>query len=85
MEVQQHGHPERHQLWVCRRRAGLGSLADGPEQIRQTIRAQVKYGVDVIKILASGGVLSKGECLLPRCVTTWSAMYFMRLTPLLGE
>ncbi len=37
------------------------SIADGPEQIRQTIRAQVKYGVDVIKILASGGVLSKGD------------------------
>ena len=37
------------------------SIADGPEQVRQTIRAQVKYGVDVIKILASGGVLSKGD------------------------
>jgi imidazolonepropionase-like amidohydrolase len=37
------------------------SIADGPEEIRQTIRAQVKYGVDVIKILASGGVLSKGD------------------------
>jgi imidazolonepropionase-like amidohydrolase len=37
------------------------SIADGPEQIRQTIRAQVKYGVDVIKILATGGVLSRGD------------------------
>jgi imidazolonepropionase-like amidohydrolase len=37
------------------------AIADGPEQIRQTIRAQVKYGVDVIKILATGGVLSKGD------------------------
>ena len=36
-------------------------IADGPEQVRQTIREQVKYGVDVIKILASGGVLSKGD------------------------
>lgn len=36
-------------------------IADGPEEIRKTIRAQVKYGVDVIKILASGGVLSKGD------------------------
>src|SRR5271170_7101763 len=36
-------------------------IADGPEQIRQTVRAQVKYGVDVIKILATGGVLSKGD------------------------
>ncbi len=37
------------------------AIADGPEQIRQTVRAQVKYGVDVIKILATGGVLSKGD------------------------
>lgn len=37
------------------------AIADGPEEIRKTIRAQVKYGVDVIKILASGGVLSKGD------------------------
>jgi imidazolonepropionase-like amidohydrolase len=36
-------------------------IADGPDQVRQTVRAQVKYGVDVIKILASGGVLSRGD------------------------
>ena len=36
-------------------------IADGPEQVRQTVREQVKYGVDVIKILATGGVLSKGD------------------------
>jgi imidazolonepropionase-like amidohydrolase len=36
-------------------------IADGPEEVRQTIREQVKYGVDVIKIMASGGVLSKGD------------------------
>jgi imidazolonepropionase-like amidohydrolase len=36
-------------------------IADGPEEIRKTVREQVKYGVDVIKILASGGVLSKGD------------------------
>ena len=36
-------------------------IADGSDQVRQTIREQVKYTVDVIKILASGGVLSKGD------------------------
>jgi len=36
-------------------------IADGADQLRQTIRAQAKYGVDVIKILATGGVLSKGD------------------------
>lgn len=37
------------------------NIADGPDEVRRTIREQVKYGVDVIKILASGGVLSKGD------------------------
>jgi imidazolonepropionase-like amidohydrolase len=36
-------------------------IADGAAEVQQTVRAQVKYGVDVIKILASGGVLSKGD------------------------
>jgi imidazolonepropionase-like amidohydrolase len=36
-------------------------FADGPQQVQQTVRAQVKYNVDVIKIMASGGVLSKGD------------------------
>ena len=36
-------------------------IADGVDQVRHTVRAQMKYGVDVIKILASGGVLSKGD------------------------
>ncbi len=36
-------------------------LADSPDEVRHIVRAQVKYGVDVIKILASGGVLSKGD------------------------
>jgi imidazolonepropionase-like amidohydrolase len=36
-------------------------IADGPDQVRHVVRAQVKYGVDVIKILSTGGVLSKGD------------------------
>jgi len=36
-------------------------IADGIDQIRHVVRAQVKYGVDVIKVLATGGVLSKGD------------------------
>jgi imidazolonepropionase-like amidohydrolase len=36
-------------------------IADGTDQIRHVVRAQVKYGVDVIKILSTGGVLSKGD------------------------
>jgi imidazolonepropionase-like amidohydrolase len=37
------------------------AIADGVDQVRHVVRAQVKYGVDVIKILATGGVLSKGD------------------------
>ena len=37
------------------------AIADSVDQIRHVIRAQEKYGVDVIKILATGGVLSKGD------------------------
>ena len=36
-------------------------IADDENQLRHVVRAQVKYGVDVIKILATGGVLSKGD------------------------
>ena len=35
------------------------SIADGVDEVRRQTRAQLKYGVDVIKILATGGVLSK--------------------------
>lgn len=35
--------------------------ADGVEEIRQSIRYQVKFGADVIKICATGGVLSEGD------------------------
>ncbi|HTL55773.1 MAG TPA: amidohydrolase family protein [Candidatus Limnocylindrales bacterium] len=37
------------------------SIADGVDQIRHVVRAQVKYRVDVIKIMATGGVLSRGD------------------------
>src|SRR5579863_5236066 len=37
------------------------SIADGPEEVRRQVRAQIKYGVDMIKILATGGVLSQGD------------------------
>ena len=36
-------------------------IADGPEEVRKVVREQIKYGVDVIKILATGGVLSQGD------------------------
>ena len=36
-------------------------IADGVEQVRAAVRYQVKYGADVIKTCATGGVLSEGD------------------------
>src|SRR4029078_12305357 len=36
-------------------------VADGPDQIRAAVRYQAKYGADVIKPCATGGVLSEGD------------------------
>jgi imidazolonepropionase-like amidohydrolase len=36
-------------------------IADGIDQVRHVVRAQIKHGVDVIKVHASGGVLSRGD------------------------
>ena len=37
-----------------------GGIADGPWAVRQKIRENVKYQVDLIKFCATGGVFSKG-------------------------
>jgi imidazolonepropionase-like amidohydrolase len=36
-------------------------VANGPQEIRQAVRRNIKYGADWIKILASAGVLSEEE------------------------
>jgi imidazolonepropionase-like amidohydrolase len=36
-------------------------IADGVDQVRHVVRAQLKHGVDLIKIHATGGVLSRGD------------------------
>lgn len=35
-------------------------VADGPWKVREKVRTNIKYGADVIKYCATGGVLSKG-------------------------
>ena len=39
----------------------IDGQADGQDEIRQAVREQIKYGADVIKTCASGGVLSEGD------------------------
>ena len=36
-------------------------VADGIAQVQHQVRQNIKYGVDVIKICATGGVMSKGD------------------------
>ena len=36
-------------------------IADGTEQVRAAVRYQIKYGADLIKTCATGGVLSEGD------------------------
>ena len=38
-----------------------GGVADGPWEIRKKIRENVKFGADLTKFCATGGVLSKGD------------------------
>jgi imidazolonepropionase-like amidohydrolase len=39
----------------------MEGVCNGPEECRQATRLQMKYGADVIKICASGGVLSESD------------------------
>ena len=39
----------------------MDGVANGPEEIRAAVRYQIKYGADVIKTCATGGVLSEGD------------------------
>jgi imidazolonepropionase-like amidohydrolase len=39
----------------------IGGVADGVDEIRKKVRENIKYGADLIKILATAGVLSEEE------------------------
>ncbi len=36
-------------------------IADGPDEVRKAVRYQMKHGADVIKLCATGGVMSQGD------------------------
>jgi imidazolonepropionase-like amidohydrolase len=48
--------PDRVPTWGVER-----GICNGPEECRAAVRWQVKYGARVIKLMASGGVLSLGD------------------------
>lgn len=39
----------------------LEGVASGPEQMAESVRLQIKYGADLIKVCATGGVISVGD------------------------
>ncbi len=41
--------------------ATYGGVADGIAEVQHKVRENIKYGADLIKICATGGVLSKGD------------------------
>ena len=56
------GHCDDNLLPIAYHRIGEG-VADGIAAVQQKVRQNIKYGADVIKICATGGVLSKGDSL----------------------
>jgi len=54
------GHCDENLLPVKYHVTGDG-VADGIAGVQQKVRQNIKYGVDLIKICATGGVLSKGD------------------------
>lgn len=42
---------------------GYAQIADGVDELRKAVRTQIKHGADVIKVTATGGVLSSGDAL----------------------
>jgi len=49
-------HGYRQDLWAMP--GAMEGIADGADEVRKAVRAQVKRGADVIKLTATGGVLS---------------------------
>jgi imidazolonepropionase-like amidohydrolase len=54
------GHCDDNLLPVSYHQVGEG-VADGIAAVQQKVRQNIKYGADLIKICATGGVLSKGD------------------------
>ncbi len=49
--------------WICMTGGHgwtIGEEADGPEEVRKAARRQIKAGADVVKVMATGGVLTPG-------------------------
>ena len=58
------GHGDLHFLpydWVEKSDQSVGTLADGADECRKEARKRIRQGVDVLKIMTTGGVLSEKD------------------------
>lgn len=58
------GHGDLHFLpydWMAETDQGIGTLADGADECRKEARKRIREGVDVLKIMTTGGVLSEKD------------------------
>ncbi|WP_265109560.1 metal-dependent hydrolase family protein [Halosolutus halophilus] len=58
------GHGDDHFLpyeWVSEGGGAISTLADGPDECRKEARKRIRNGVDVLKIMTTGGVLSEKD------------------------
>ncbi len=58
------GHGDSHFLpyeWVQGNDSGIGTLADGEAECRKEARKRIRDGVDLLKIMTTGGVLSEKD------------------------
>ena len=55
------GHGDLNGMSPYLRFEGVSGIADGADAIRKLVRTHVKYGADVIKMIATAGVLSEEE------------------------
>src|SRR5437764_15223550 len=55
------GHGDVNGMSPYLRFDGFTGIANGVDQLRAKIRFEVKYGADLIKVLASAGVLAEEE------------------------
>jgi imidazolonepropionase-like amidohydrolase len=58
------GHGDSHSLpheWVADTGIGISTLADGADECRTEARKRVREGVDCLKIMTTGGVLSERD------------------------
>jgi imidazolonepropionase-like amidohydrolase len=64
---------------------GYAQIADGVDQLRRAVRTQIKFGADLIKVTATGGVLSAGTALSEQQYTFEELEAIVQTAGLLGK